>query len=149
MDDADLNRQFEVVCESVFGEMESQAVEALDLPGCFRMRSHSYLRAIQAGCSQDDDCLSVFSMSAPMMPTTTVSAIKPSTCKYRHWAWWSKPAFANWSDSSPSNSTDQSFRHTWSYSYWKVIQWLWKWSLSYTFQYLYAVLIRCTSFLNI
>ncbi|XP_047187117.1 disks large-associated protein 4 isoform X2 [Scophthalmus maximus] len=36
---------------------ESQAVEALDLPAptCFRSRSHSYLRAIQAGCSQDED----------------------------------------------------------------------------------------------
>ncbi|NP_001038179.1 disks large-associated protein 3 isoform X1 [Danio rerio] len=50
---------------NLFGEMESQAVEALDLPGCFRTRSHSYVRAIQAGCSQDDDCLSVFSMSVP------------------------------------------------------------------------------------
>uniref|UniRef100_A0A673K098 Disks large-associated protein 3-like n=1 Tax=Sinocyclocheilus rhinocerous TaxID=307959 RepID=A0A673K098_9TELE len=48
---------------NLFGEMESQAVQALDLPGCFRTRSHSYVRAIQAGCSQDDDCLSVFSMS--------------------------------------------------------------------------------------
>ncbi|XP_063042198.1 disks large-associated protein 3 [Engraulis encrasicolus] len=60
-----LNRQFEGVCESMFGEMESQAVDALDLPGVFRTRSHSYVRAIQAGCSQDDDCLSVFSMTAP------------------------------------------------------------------------------------
>uniref|UniRef100_UPI001EAED786 disks large-associated protein 3-like n=1 Tax=Oncorhynchus gorbuscha TaxID=8017 RepID=UPI001EAED786 len=60
-----LNRQFEAVCETMFGEIESQAVEALDLPGCFRTRSHSYVRAIQAGCSQDDDCLSVFSMSGP------------------------------------------------------------------------------------
>lgn len=49
----------------MFGEIESQAVEALDLPGCFRTRSHSYVRAIQAGCSQDDDCLSVFSISGP------------------------------------------------------------------------------------
>ncbi|XP_035385245.1 disks large-associated protein 3 [Electrophorus electricus] len=60
-----LNRQFESVCETMFGELESQAVEALDLPGCFRTRSHSYVRAIQAGCSQDDDCLSVFSMAGP------------------------------------------------------------------------------------
>nr|XP_033809476.1 disks large-associated protein 3 isoform X1 [Geotrypetes seraphini] len=71
----DLNHQF----ESVFGEMESQAVEALDLPGCFRMRSHSYLRAIQAGCSQDDDCISVFSMSAPPLPALPGSILKPST----------------------------------------------------------------------
>ncbi|KAJ7991957.1 hypothetical protein DPEC_G00289240 [Dallia pectoralis] len=60
-----LNRQFEAVCETMFGQTESQAVEALDLPGCFRTRSHSYVRAIQAGCSQDDDCLSVFSMATP------------------------------------------------------------------------------------
>ncbi|XP_049436922.1 disks large-associated protein 4 isoform X2 [Epinephelus fuscoguttatus] len=52
-------------------EGESQAVEALDLPAptCFRSRSHSYLRAIQAGCSQDEDTASVDSDSPP--PTTT------------------------------------------------------------------------------
>ncbi|XP_041438060.1 disks large-associated protein 3-like isoform X2 [Xenopus laevis] len=61
----ELNHQSGAMCESVFSELESHAVEALDLPGCFRMRSHSYLRAIQAGCSQDDDCISVFSVSAP------------------------------------------------------------------------------------
>ncbi|KAI1894984.1 hypothetical protein AGOR_G00101300 [Albula goreensis] len=54
------------MCESVFGELgESQAVDALDLPGCFRARSHSYVRAIQAGVSHDDDCLPVFSLSGP------------------------------------------------------------------------------------
>uniref|UniRef100_A0A8C4Y087 DLG associated protein 3 n=1 Tax=Gopherus evgoodei TaxID=1825980 RepID=A0A8C4Y087_9SAUR len=78
----ELNHQFEAVCESVFGEVESQAVEALDLPGCFRMRSHSYLRAIQAGCSQDDDCLSLFSMSVPPRPAITSSILKP-TFSYR------------------------------------------------------------------
>nr|XP_005988555.1 PREDICTED: disks large-associated protein 3 [Latimeria chalumnae] len=71
----DLNLQF----DAVFGETESQAVEALDLPGCFRMRSHSYLRAIQAGCSQDDDCLSVFSMSMPVGSIMSTSSMKPST----------------------------------------------------------------------
>ncbi|XP_029994080.1 disks large-associated protein 4 isoform X3 [Sphaeramia orbicularis] len=52
-------------------EGESQAVEALDLPAptCFRSRSHSYLRAIQAGCSQDEDTASVDSDSPP--PTMT------------------------------------------------------------------------------
>uniref|UniRef100_A0A3Q3NH31 DLG associated protein 4 n=1 Tax=Mastacembelus armatus TaxID=205130 RepID=A0A3Q3NH31_9TELE len=52
-------------------EGESQAMEALDLPAptCFRSRSHSYLRAIQAGCSQDEDTASVDSDSPP--PTTT------------------------------------------------------------------------------
>ncbi|KAM9752235.1 disks large-associated protein 4 isoform 1-T3 [Menidia menidia] len=48
-------------------EGESQAVEALDLPAptCFRSRSHSYLRAIQAGCSQDEDSASLDSESPP------------------------------------------------------------------------------------
>ncbi|XP_017265132.1 disks large-associated protein 4 [Kryptolebias marmoratus] len=53
-----------------YSEGESQAVEALDLPAptCFRSRSHSYLRAIQAGCSQDEDTASVDSETPP--PTT-------------------------------------------------------------------------------
>ncbi|KAK1156796.1 hypothetical protein AOXY_G25857 [Acipenser oxyrinchus oxyrinchus] len=59
-----MQRQFEMY-ESVYGETKSQAVDALDLPGCFRTRSPSYVRAIQAGVSQDDDCLSVFSLSNP------------------------------------------------------------------------------------
>uniref|UniRef100_A0A4W4DNU5 Discs, large (Drosophila) homolog-associated protein 2a n=1 Tax=Electrophorus electricus TaxID=8005 RepID=A0A4W4DNU5_ELEEL len=62
--EAELNGQFESVCESVFSEVESQAMEALDLPGCFRTRSHSYLRAIQAGYSQDDDCVPSMTSSA-------------------------------------------------------------------------------------
>lgn len=65
------------ICGQGFGpsvsycEGESQAVEALDLPvpTCFRSRSHSYLRAIQAGCSQDEDTASVESDSPP--PTST------------------------------------------------------------------------------
>ncbi|XP_061072767.1 disks large-associated protein 3-like [Conger conger] len=56
----------ESLTESVFGDFgESQAVSALDLPGSFRARSQSYVRAIQAGVSQDDDCLPVFSLSGP------------------------------------------------------------------------------------
>ncbi|XP_069612912.1 disks large-associated protein 3 isoform X8 [Ranitomeya imitator] len=80
----ELNHQSGAPCESVFSEVESHAVEALDLPGCFRMRSHSYLRAIQAGCSQDDDCISVFSMSGPSGPTLASSILKPnSSFSYR------------------------------------------------------------------
>ncbi|XP_075709463.1 disks large-associated protein 3 isoform X6 [Rhinoderma darwinii] len=75
----ELNHQSGATCESVFSEVGSHAVEALDLPGCFRMRSHSYLRAIQAGCSQDDDCISVFSMSGPSGPTLASSILKPNT----------------------------------------------------------------------
>ncbi|XP_018429448.1 PREDICTED: disks large-associated protein 3-like isoform X3 [Nanorana parkeri] len=75
----EINHQSGAACESVFSEVESHAVEALDLPGCFRMRSHSYLRAIQAGCSQDDDCISVFSMSGPSGQTLASSILKPNT----------------------------------------------------------------------
>nr|XP_057910313.1 disks large-associated protein 4 isoform X2 [Doryrhamphus excisus] len=58
----------------------------LPMPTCFRSRSHSYLRAIQAGCSQDDDVTSIDSGSLPPTDTTvrtystsTVSCI--TTCK--------------------------------------------------------------------
>ncbi|XP_062416384.1 uncharacterized protein dlgap2a isoform X1 [Pungitius pungitius] len=70
--ETEMNGQFESVCESVFSEVESQAMEALDLPGCFRTRSHSYLRAIQAGYSQDDDCI-------PPMGSTVTSTIRATT----------------------------------------------------------------------
>ncbi|XP_057219285.1 disks large-associated protein 4 isoform X2 [Triplophysa rosa] len=52
------------------GSVAYGQLEALDLPKptCFRSRSHSYLRAIQAGCSQDDDTGSVDSDETP--PTT-------------------------------------------------------------------------------
>nr|XP_049604970.1 disks large-associated protein 1 isoform X2 [Syngnathus scovelli] len=56
--EVEVNGQIEAVCEAVFSEMESQAVDALDLPvpaGCFRVRSHSYVRAIEKGCSQDEE----------------------------------------------------------------------------------------------
>ncbi|XP_070824214.1 disks large-associated protein 4 isoform X1 [Chaetodon trifascialis] len=77
------------VCGQGFGhsvpycEGESQAVEALDLPAptCFRSRSHSYLRAIQAGCSQDEDTASVDSDSPP--PTTTGYSYSSNTISNR------------------------------------------------------------------
>ncbi|KTF96650.1 hypothetical protein cypCar_00012409 [Cyprinus carpio] len=55
--EVEVNGQIEAVCESVFSEMESKAMDALDLPGsgCFRMRSHSYVRAIEKGCSQEEE----------------------------------------------------------------------------------------------
>ncbi|XP_043921507.1 disks large-associated protein 1 [Protopterus annectens] len=79
MSEMEVNGQFESVCESVFSELESQAVDALDLPmpSCFRMRSHSYVRAIEKGCSQDDECVSLRSTSPPR--TTTVRTIQSST----------------------------------------------------------------------
>ncbi|KAJ8016707.1 hypothetical protein DPEC_G00010120 [Dallia pectoralis] len=68
---------------SLYCEGESQAVEALDLPTptCFRSRSHSYLRAIQAGCSQDEDTASLDSDSPP--PTTPGCTYTPCTLRVR------------------------------------------------------------------
>uniref|UniRef100_A0A667Y4C4 DLG associated protein 1 n=1 Tax=Myripristis murdjan TaxID=586833 RepID=A0A667Y4C4_9TELE len=77
--------QIEAVCESVFSEMESQAVDALDLPmpGCFRMRSHSYVRAIEKGCSQEEEeggvMVGTRRAISPPRTTTTVRTIQSST----------------------------------------------------------------------
>lgn len=67
---------------SLYCEGESQAVEALNLPTptCFRSRSHSYLRAIQAGCSQDEDTASVDSDSSPPTTTGCTYTSSPSEC---------------------------------------------------------------------
>nr|XP_020459562.1 disks large-associated protein 2-like isoform X5 [Monopterus albus] len=81
--ETEINGQFESVCESVFSEVESQAMEALDLPGSFRTRSHSYLRAIQAGYSQDDDCLPSMTSStvtSTLRSTTGIQFRLPTTC---------------------------------------------------------------------
>ncbi|NWR05524.1 DLGP4 protein, partial [Paradoxornis webbianus] len=70
----ELGEQYEPVCDSTYSEAESAAAEVLDLPlpSYFRSRSHSYLRAIQAGCSQEDDTGSVRSISPP--PTGSLSS---------------------------------------------------------------------------
>ncbi|XP_062235853.1 disks large-associated protein 1-like isoform X1 [Platichthys flesus] len=83
--EVEVNGQIEAVCESVFSEMESQAVDALDLPmaGCFRMRSHSYVRAIEKGCSQEEEearaALGNRRSHSPPRTTTTVRTIQSST----------------------------------------------------------------------
>ncbi|XP_035475470.1 disks large-associated protein 1 isoform X2 [Scophthalmus maximus] len=83
--EVEVNGQIEAVCESVFSEMESQAVDALDLPipGCFRMRSHSYVRAIEKGCSQEEEEGGVTAgnrrTNSPPRTTTTVRTIQSST----------------------------------------------------------------------
>ncbi|OCT60567.1 disks large-associated protein 4 [Xenopus laevis] len=53
---------------AVFEESSTVQNEVFDLnlPNYFRSRSHSYLRAIQAGCSEDDDTTSLQSMSPPL-----------------------------------------------------------------------------------
>ncbi|XP_030625360.1 disks large-associated protein 1 isoform X2 [Chanos chanos] len=81
--EVEVNGQIEAVCESVFSELESKAVDALDLPvsGCFRMRSHSYVRAIEKGCSQDEEEEDRTALRAisPPRTTTTVRTIQSST----------------------------------------------------------------------
>ncbi|KAM8946745.1 disks large-associated protein 4 isoform 6-T6 [Pelodytes ibericus] len=58
--------------QAMFGDTDPVPTEAFDLhlPSYFRSRSHSYLRAIQAGCSQDDDTTSLQSMSPPLPITS-------------------------------------------------------------------------------
>ncbi|NXN28902.1 DLGP4 protein, partial [Nycticryphes semicollaris] len=70
----ELGEQYEAVCDSTYSEAESAAAEVLDLPlpSYFRSRSHSYLRAIQAGCSQEEDTGSIRSISPP--PTGSLSS---------------------------------------------------------------------------
>lgn len=80
--EVEVNGQIEAVCESVFSEMESQALDALDLPGsgCFRMRSHSYVRAIEKGCSQEEEEeRAALQAIVPPRTTTTVRTIQSST----------------------------------------------------------------------
>ncbi|XP_042321995.1 disks large-associated protein 4 isoform X2 [Sceloporus undulatus] len=76
----ELNDQYEGMCESTYSEAESAAVEVLDLPlpSYFRSRSHSYLRAIQAGCSQEEDTVSVRSLSPPPANSISGSRTLPS-----------------------------------------------------------------------
>nr|XP_034980209.1 disks large-associated protein 4 isoform X4 [Zootoca vivipara] len=77
----ELNDQYEGMCESAYSEAESATVEVLDLPlpSYFRSRSHSYLRAIQAGCSQEEDTISVRSLSPPPANSISGSRTLPSS----------------------------------------------------------------------
>ncbi|NWT04349.1 DLGP4 protein, partial [Mionectes macconnelli] len=76
----ELGEQYEAVCDSTYSEAESAAAEVLDLPlpSYFRSRSHSYLRAIQAGCSQEEDTGSVRSISPPQTGSLSGSRTLPT-----------------------------------------------------------------------
>lgn len=68
--------------ESSFRDSHSQDHSEppdLPMPTCFRSRSHSYLRAIQAGCSQDDDTASIDSGCSPPLIDSTVRTYSTST----------------------------------------------------------------------
>ncbi|XP_065706212.1 disks large-associated protein 4 isoform X1 [Patagioenas fasciata] len=76
----ELGEQYEAVCDSTYSEAESAAAEVLDLPlpSYFRSRSHSYLRAIQAGCSQEEDTGSIRSISPPPAGSLSGSRTLPT-----------------------------------------------------------------------
>ncbi|KAM6928175.1 disks large-associated protein 4 isoform 1-T1 [Xenentodon cancila] len=68
----------------------------LPMPTCFRSRSHSYLRAIQAGCSQDDDTVSIDSGCSPPPSDSTVHTYSTSTDNLSaQWKAW-KEQFASY-----------------------------------------------------
>uniref|UniRef100_A0A7N8WJH1 Disks large-associated protein 1-like n=1 Tax=Mastacembelus armatus TaxID=205130 RepID=A0A7N8WJH1_9TELE len=94
LSEVEVNGQIEQVCEQVYSEMQSQAMEAamdsmdtmdtLPMPGCFRMRSHSYVRAIDQGCAGDEEGeggrpLLLLPSSPPRTSATTVRTIQSST----------------------------------------------------------------------
>ncbi|NXL46936.1 DLGP4 protein, partial [Podilymbus podiceps] len=76
----ELGEQYEAACDSTYSEAESAAAEVLDLPlpSYFRSRSHSYLRAIQAGCSQEEDTGSIHSISPPPAGSLSGSRTLPT-----------------------------------------------------------------------
>ncbi|XP_070758258.1 disks large-associated protein 4 isoform X5 [Enoplosus armatus] len=83
--DLDMSHHYEDrSSESTFRDSRSQSQDNpeppdLPMPTCFRSRSHSYLRAIQAGCSQDDDTASIDSGCSPPLTDTTVRTYSTST----------------------------------------------------------------------
>nr|XP_040026969.1 disks large-associated protein 1-like isoform X1 [Gasterosteus aculeatus aculeatus]XP_040026970.1 disks large-associated protein 1-like isoform X1 [Gasterosteus aculeatus aculeatus] len=94
LSELEVNGQIEQVCEQVYSAMQAQAMEAaidsmetmdtLPMPGCFRMRSHSYVRAIDQGCSGDEEGeggrpLLLLPSSPPRTSATTVRTIQSST----------------------------------------------------------------------
>uniref|UniRef100_A0A3P9J208 Discs, large (Drosophila) homolog-associated protein 4b n=1 Tax=Oryzias latipes TaxID=8090 RepID=A0A3P9J208_ORYLA len=87
--------------DSTFRDSRSQSQDNseppdLPMPTCFRSRSHSYLRAIQAGCSQDDDSASVDSGCSPPPSDSTVRTYSTSTDDLSaQWKTW-KEQFASY-----------------------------------------------------
>ncbi|MEQ2237498.1 hypothetical protein ILYODFUR_023663, partial [Ilyodon furcidens] len=94
LSEVEVNGQIEQVCEQVYSEMQSQAMDAgmdsldtmgtLPMPGCFRMRSPSYVRAIDQGCASEEEGpggrpLLLLPSSPPRTTATTVRTIQSST----------------------------------------------------------------------
>lgn len=82
--------------EQVYSEMQSQAMgrsmdnmDTLPMPGSFRMRSHSYVRAIDQGCAGEEEReggrpLLILPSSPPRTSATTVRTIQSSTGKNKY-----------------------------------------------------------------
>ncbi|KAK5616961.1 hypothetical protein CRENBAI_012368 [Crenichthys baileyi] len=85
--------------ESTFRDSHSQDISEppdMPMPTCFRSRSHSYLRAIQAGCSQDDDTASIDSGCSPPLTDSSVRTYGTSTDDLStQWKTW-KEQFASY-----------------------------------------------------
>ncbi|XP_067314946.1 disks large-associated protein 4 isoform X3 [Pseudorasbora parva] len=80
MRDMELSRHYGDDLEDMHPHTRCNEPPDMPMPTCFRSRSHSYLRAIQAGCSQDDDdTASMDSDSPPPTTTTTVRTYSNST----------------------------------------------------------------------
>lgn len=96
LSEVEVNGQIEQVCEQVYSEMQAQAMRRMDrmdrmdtlpMPGCFRMRSHSYVRAIDQGCAGEEEGeggrpLLLLPSSPPRTSATTVRTIQSSTGEY-------------------------------------------------------------------
>jgi len=99
LSELEVNGQLEQMCEQVYSAMQAQVLEAamdsletmdtLPMPGCFRMRSRSYVRAMDQGCEEEDEeegegggggpLLLLPSSSPPRTSATTVRTIQSST----------------------------------------------------------------------
>ncbi|XP_028327672.1 disks large-associated protein 1-like isoform X2 [Gouania willdenowi] len=96
LSELEVNGQIEQVCEQVYSQLQAQAqameasmdnmdtMDTLPMPGCFRMRSHSYVRAIDQGCSGEEEGeggrpLLLLPSSPPRTSATTVRTIQSST----------------------------------------------------------------------
>ncbi|XP_072296685.1 disks large-associated protein 1-like isoform X7 [Eucyclogobius newberryi] len=105
LSEVEVNGQIEQVCEQLYSELQSQAMDrggmdrggmdrggmdslepmdTLPMPGCFRMRSPSYVRAIDQGCTSESEGeggrpLLLLPASPPRTTATTVRTIQSST----------------------------------------------------------------------
>ncbi|XP_061731395.1 disks large-associated protein 4 isoform X1 [Nerophis ophidion] len=86
--DLDMSHHYEDRSSDSTYRSHSQDRPDLPTPTCFRSRSHSYLRAIQAGCSQDDDVTSIDSGSLPPSDATVRTYATSTDGLSTQWKTW-------------------------------------------------------------